>query len=298
MPRPYSRGRVALHLIDCQVTIVGLGLMGGSLAAALMRRGACRRVVGVARRSSTLTTALALRFIQQGSTDLAEGVAGADVVILATPVGEIIETLGRIGPLLKPDCVLLDIGSTKSAICQAMQVLPGHIQPVGGHPMCGKETSGLTMAEPDLYQGRAFVLTPLERTAPWALTLAQELVVAIGARPLLLAPERHDALVAAISHLPYLLAATLVNAADHLAQGDPTLWQLAAGGFRDTSRVAASNLDMMLDILRTNRLPVLEALARAQQELATLADLLRAEDWPALEARLTTAHDRRTEVFP
>lgn len=288
----------AVPLAEAQVAIVGLGLMGGSLAAALSTRRACRRIVGIARRPSTLRTALALRIIHQGETDLAAGVREADLVVLATPVRDILARIAAIGPFLKPGCVLLDVGSTKRAICQAMETLPPHVQPVGGHPMCGKETSGLAMAEPDLYQDRLFILSPLERTAPEALALAEELVRAIGARPLLLDPTRHDALVAAISHLPYLLSVALVNAAERLSENDTLLWQIAASGFRDTSRLAAGSVEMMLDILITNREPILAALRTAQGELATLADLLSQGDFDALQAKLEAARRRRTEVFP
>ena len=122
---------MSFALDDAQVAVVGLGLMGGSLAAALSTLGACRQVVGVARRRSTLTTALDLRFIHKGTTDLQEGVAEADIVILATPVQDIIAKIGIIGPMLKPQCLLMDVGSTKQAICQAMEALPGHVQPMG-----------------------------------------------------------------------------------------------------------------------------------------------------------------------
>jgi prephenate dehydrogenase len=279
-----------------RVTIVGLGLMGGSLAAALRSTGACREVVGVARRSSTVATATALRFVHRGTTDLQEGVRDADMVVLATPVGDILERVATIGPLLKPGCVLVDVGSTKGAICQAMERLPDHVQPVGGHPMCGKESSGLTMAEPSLYRDRVFVLCPLERTAPEALALAHALVDAVGARALLLDPQRHDRLVATISHLPYALAVTLVAAAEALSQDDPLAWRLAAGGFGDTSRVAAGSVTMMMDILSTNRQAILDTLYEARGQLDRLTRLLEDGDTAALRAHLEAARQRRTEV--
>ena len=116
--------------------------------------------------------ALTFGFIDRGALDLAEGVADADVVVLCTPVGDILDKIATIGPLLKPGCVLLDIGSTKAAICEAMAAMPAHVQPLGGHPMCGKESSGLNVAEAGLYRGRVFVLIPLERTSPEAQRLA------------------------------------------------------------------------------------------------------------------------------
>ena len=163
--------------------------------------------------------------------------------------------------------------------------------------MCGEETSGLSMAEPTLYQDQVFVLSSLSRTAPEALELAKKLVTAIGARPLVLDAERHDRLVAAISHLPYMLAVSLVTAAEALANDDPLMWQLAASGFRDTSRVAAGNVRMMLDILVTNRGPILDALHQAQAQLSLLTRYLEEEDTDSLCSALHTARQRRLEAY-
>lgn len=282
-----------MDFASARVAVVGLGLMGGSLAAALRAHDACREVVGVARRQSSLATAMTLRMIHRGYTDLREGVAGADLVVLCTPVGDILAKIAQIGPWLKPGCVLLDVGSTKAEICRAMERLPEGIQPIGGHPMCGKESSGLAMAEPSLYLDKVFVLAPLARTAPEAVALAEDLVRAVGARPLYLEPERHDRIVAAISHLPYLLAVSLVLAAERLGQDDDLLWALAASGFGDTSRVAASSIPMMSDILRTNRSAILEAARTAEGELARLIELLQADDIEALLPLLSAARERR-----
>jgi len=288
---------MSFALDDAQVAVVGLGLMGGSLAAALSTLGACRQVVGVTRRRSTLTTALDLRFIHKGTTDLQEGVAEADIVILATPVQDIIAKIGIIGPMLKPQCLLMDVGSTKQAICKAMEALPGHVQPMGGHPMCGKEASGLAMADPALYRDQVFVLSPLARTSAKAVDLAKSLTLSIGARPLILDPQRHDRLVAAISHLPYMLAVSLVKAAEDVASGDPMVWKLAASGFRDTSRLAAGDITMMLDILATNRTHVLEMLGQAQAHLSSLMEYLEREDLVSLRKALQSARARRAGMF-
>jgi prephenate dehydrogenase len=283
------------RLRDAQVTIVGLGLMGGSLAAALTARHACRRVVGVARRKGTVAQALAMGVIHEGMCHLAEGVRDADVVVLATPVRAIIELIEQIGPLLPPACLLTDVGSTKQAVVQAMQALPPHVQPVGGHPMCGKETTGLSAADSSLYKEATYALTPLARTDDDALALAREMAQGIGARPLLLDAPCHDALVAAISHLPYLLAVGLVATAERLA--NDTVWEVAASGFRDTSRLAASDEVMMLDILLTNRTAVRQMLARFQDQLAGLAHLLETGDEAGLRAAMTAVAQRRRRLF-
>lgn len=287
MPKP---------LEACQVTVAGLGLMGGSLAGAL--RAHCRAVVGVTRRPETVAAALAQGLVDRGTTDLAQGLAGADVVILATPVRVIRRQLAEIGPLLPDGCLVMDLGSTKAAIVAAMEGLPAHVQPLGGHPMCGKEISGLEAADPALYRGCTFILSPLPRTSPEALALGQALVQATGARPLVLAPERQDFLAATLSHLPYLLACALVATADTTTSPDPAAWQIVAGGFRDTSRVAGSDVQMMLDILLTNRDEVLRAVGVFQEQLQGLARLLEEEDEAGLRRALLRLRAIRREMFP
>ncbi len=287
---------MAPQLRDCQVTIVGLGLMGGSLAGAL--RGHCQAVVGVARRVETIEVASSQGLIDWGMTDVASAVHGAHVVVLATPVRTIARQLSEIGPLLPEDCLLMDLGSTKAHIVAEMARLPAHVQPLGGHPMCGKEVSGIETAEPTLYQGRTFILTPLARTSDAALALAHELVEATGAHPLVLEADRQDYLVGTMSHLPYLLACALVATADATTSGDPAAWEIVAGGFRDTSRVAGSEVTMMLDILMTNRKEVLKAVATCQAQLGTLAGLVEAGDEDGLCAALNTIRETRLEMFP
>jgi prephenate dehydrogenase len=283
-------------LQDAQVTIVGLGLMGASLAGAL--RGRCRSVVGVARRAHTLEQALARGLVDWGTTDVAAGVSQVDIVVLATPVRVIMQQLAEIGVLLSPGCVVMDLGSTKAQIAAEMERLPEHVQPLGGHPMCGKELSGIEAAEPGLFRGCTFILCPLPRTSDAALAQGQELARAVGAQPLILAPERQDFLVATMSHLPYLLACALVATADATTSADPAAWEIVAGGFRDTSRVAGSDVTMMLDILLTNRGEVLQTLNVCREQLDRLAGLLEAADGDDLYAALSTIRDIRREMFP
>jgi len=285
-----------MPLRDCQVTIVGLGLMGASLAGAL--KGQCRAVVGVARRAETVETASSLGFVDWGTTSIEEGVVQANVVVLATPVRVIMRHLAEVGPLVPEGCLLMDLGSTKAQIMAEMARLPAHVQPLGGHPMCGKESSGIEVADPALYQGCTFILSPLERTSQEALSLGCELAEATGAHSLVLSGERQDFLAGTVSHLPYLLACTLVATADATTSADPAAWEIVAGGYRDTSRVAGSDVTMMLDILLTNREEVLKAIHAYQVQLAGLARLLEESDEPHLRETLSAIRQKRMEMFP
>ena len=266
------------------VVIIGMGLMGASLGYDL--RGHVRRVTGVVRRPEAVKATEASGCVDDATLDASAAVAEADLVVLATPVRTILRQIEELGPLMKPGAVLIDMGSTKTEICRAMAVLPGYIQPVGGHPMCGKETAGLAAAEPGLYRDCTFVLCPLPRTSSRALKLAHALVEHIHARPLVLEPRRHDRLVAAISHLPYLAASGLVAHVMAVAEEDDRVWEVAASGFRDASRVAASDVRMMLDILLTNRDAVLAAVDDFLAQIADLRQALAAGDEAQLAQRL------------
>jgi prephenate dehydrogenase len=273
-----------------------MGLMGASLAGAL--RGKCRRVVGVARRAESIEIALVRGFIDEGTTDVAQGVREADVVVLATPVRVIVKQLPEIGPLLPGGCLLMDLGSTKGRIAAEMEQLPDHVQPLGGHPMCGKEKSGIEVADPALYDGCTFILSPLKRTSEEALTLGHGLARAAGAVPLVLEPERQDYIVAAVSHLPYLIACALVATADTTISADPASWEVVATGFRSTSRLAGSDVTMMTDILLTNRAEVLKALDTYQERLREFVSLVETADEDKMREVLSVIRKIRREMYP
>ncbi len=284
-----SGGFSAKHL-----AVVGLGLMGGSLALAL--RPYVETITGVDRSQETLEYALAHKIVDHGTNDLKAGVEQADVVLLAAPVRTIISIVhDRIGAYLRSNTLLVDIGSTKTDICNAMGRLPIGVQAIGGHPMTGKESSGVESSDAALYKGRPFVLCATRRTTPAARLRALSLVEALGAVPYEMEAARHDRAVAAISHLPYLLSAALVATVAQEGREDDAVWNLAAGGFRDMSRLAASDLNMMRDILTTNTTAVATLLAHFRMQLAMLEAMLISKDeehltellLPAREARLT-----------
>jgi len=281
------------RLEEASVAIVGLGLMGGSLAAALKVRQACARVIGIARRQETAARALALHYVDEATTELVAGVANADIVVLAMPVRTILQMLPDLGRQLSPGTLLIDLGSTKARIAEAMAALPTYVHVCPAHPMCGKESAGLDAADPDLFVGRTFVVSPLQRTGPDALALCEALASAVGAQPLRLDPAHHDRLVALTSHLPYLLALGLMWLADEAAASEPILWHLAASGFRDTSRLAASDVTMMLDVLMTNPAAIASALARYREHLERVEGLLRAGDEMALQSLMEAVARRR-----
>lgn len=270
------------------VAIVGLGLMGGSLALAL--RGKCAGLLGVDHNPAVVEQAAAMQLADQVSANPAELLPQATVIVLATPVSVILQLLEELPTLQPGAAVVLDVGSTKQAVVQKMAALPERLDPIGGHPMCGKERSSLDEAEAGLYQGAPFALTPLERTSPQARRVAEALVRSIGARPVWLEAGEHDMMVAATSHLPYLTAAGLASITPlHTAP-------LVGPGFRSTTRLAETPLAIMLDILRFNRAHILPGLRRLQRQVGYLCRLLEEEDYAALAAELEQAARRRVEL--
>lgn len=283
-------------LAGLDLTVVGLGLMGGSLAGAL--RGKFRTVTGVSRNEETVGTALKRGLIDKGTTHLIEGIENANVVILAAPVRIIIRQLEQIAPYLPNGCLLMDLGSTKTDIVKAMEKLPDHVQPLGGHPMCGKEKSGIDVADPAIYKNATFILSPLSRTSDAALELGKAIAWESGAHPMILEASRQDFLVATVSHLPYLMACGLISSADATTSVDPAAWQIVAGGFRDTSRLAGSDVTMMVDILLTNRNEVLKALQVFKKQMETLENLVAASNESDLTHVLTGIRSIRKEMYP
>ena len=259
------------------LTIVGMGLMGGSLALAM--REHADHITGVDSDERARKYALECAMVNCATDDLRAGVNQADVVVLAAPVGVIVEMLRmRIGSYLRSNTLVIDLGSTKQDIVDAMAALPIGVHAVGGHPMTGKENGGINESDGSLYRNRPFVLCPSRRTTPATRLHALSFVETLGAAAIEMDAERHDQIVAGISHLPYLLSATLVATVANQAKDDAAYWELAAGGFRDTSRLAASDVRMMGDILSTNTKAVATLLAQFRMQLAMLETMLIAGD--------------------
>lgn len=272
-------------LSRARVAILGLGLMGGSLALAL--RGKCAGLLGVDPDPLTLDLARQMGLADRLSADPGEILPCAEVVILAAPVSAVLDLLQALPRLHPGPAVVLDLGSTKKQIVEMMQRLPERFEPLGGHPMCGKESSSLKNAEARLFQGAPFALTPLERTTPHARAVGEAVVRSAGARPVWLDPDTHDRWVAATSHLPFLLSNLLARITP--SETGP----LVGPGFRSTTRLAVTQASMMRDILMTNQANVLEGLGQARQELETLERLLAEGDWDALVERFDLGAARR-----
>lgn len=274
------------------LTVVGPGLIGGSLAMALRERAETITIVDI--NPDTRAYALDTGIADHATDDLKAGVAEAETVILAAPVRSILDMLRkRIGSYLRSNTLVIDVGSTKHDICEAMALLPVGVGAIGGHPMTGKENSGLRAADPAIFQGRPFVLCPTRRTTPAARLRALSLVEAIGAELIEMESDRHDRIVAGISHLPYMLSASLVATIAREAQQDDAFWRLAAGGFRDTSRLAASDIKMMGDILSTNARAVATLLAMFRVQLALMETQLISGEYDKLIESLLPVREAR-----
>ena len=272
-----------------RICIVGLGLIGGSfgLALRLARRMAIpqRPLHLTIVDTNPKTLKAAMRLADVVTDDLAAGVQGAELIVLATPVRTIMSILTQL-PALRPDgCMVLDLGSSKGDICRAMDALPVNFQAIGGHPMCGREVAGFGAATPDLFRQQTFILCPTQRTTPVLQTEARQIVAALGSHPLVLPPALHDNMVAVVSHLPFMVAAVLMQNAARL--GDDRLWPISSSGFRDTSRVSGTDPQMMLDILLTNKTAVLQQISQYQAQMADVAAFIEAHDEEQLYQWLT-----------
>ncbi|MBD3610739.1 MAG: prephenate dehydrogenase/arogenate dehydrogenase family protein [Gammaproteobacteria bacterium] len=284
-----------------QLTLIGPGLITGSLALALKQAGAVQRVTAWARRQETIDQALASNVIDSGSTDMAEAIQDASIVVLGTPVGAMAEVLEQLKPHLTDEMILTDVGSTKGSVVEAARqslgTLPATFIPA--HPIAGTEKSGVGAAFAELYQGRRIILTPVDETNEASLSAVSSMWEQCGAEVISMGVEHHDEVLAATSHLPHMLAYALV---DTLARMDESeeIFEYAAGGFRDFTRIASSNPDMWHDICIANKEALLSVLHRFSEDLNQLTRAIEQGDSAYLLdtfARAKGARDRFAEKF-
>ena len=277
-----------------QLGLIGCGLMGGSFALALKRAGLVRRVVGYSKSPSTTERARQLGVIDVEAPSALLAVAGADIVLVAVPVAATEATLRSIKHLVTPQMLVMDVGSTKSDVVQAArQALRDQVGSfVAAHPIAGREVAGVEHADAALYQGCKVILTPIERTLTAQLQRAHSVWTALGCQVTHMSPESHDAAFAAVSHLPHLLAFAMMNSIGTQSQADLFL-SLAGPGFRDFTRIAASDPRVWRDILLANRDEVLAQCGLFRNALEQLEQAVRSGHSQALEDRLTLASETR-----
>ena len=289
--------RRALHCYNGNVlvTIIGLGLIGGSIGLALRqgKKPGCE-VVGCSRRQETVANALSSGAIDRGETNLKDAVKQTDFVIIATPVLAVKEIFSEIAPYLPSACIVTDTASTKVQVMKwAGEILPPTVDFVGGHPMAGRETYGIQAAEAELFRGCTYCLTPSEKASPKSIDTVTGIVKRLGAIPFFIDAQEHDNLVAGISHLPMLLSAALVS----LTTKNPSwskMSKLAASGYHDLSRLASGNPEVNAHICLSNKEAIVNWIDKFSKELEKYRQLV-AEGDKRLEQALTEANKARQE---
>ena len=280
-----------------KIVIFGIGLIGGSLALALRRAAVAERIVGVGRSPENLNRALSLGIIDEATRDVAAALQGADLALIAVPVAQTGKVMAQIEPHLGPDTVITDVGSTKQdVLAVAYAYLPKHLSRfVPAHPIAGAEQSGVAAASADLYLNRNVVVTPLPQTDPRAVQLVTEMWQAAGARVSCMTPERHDEVLATISHLPHVLAYALMDEVANRPDAEELMFY-AGTGFRDFTRIAGSLPEMWRDICLANRETLLKQMQAYEAQLARMRKLLAEGDGPALERLFANARNARNRM--
>ncbi len=281
-----------------RLAIIGVGLIGGSLARILREQGEVGEIVGIGRGEANLRKAVELGVVDRYSLDPAAGVAGADLVFLATPVCSISSIVAEIAPHLADGCVVTDGGSVKEEIVSACEpLMPPGVHFVGGHPIAGTEHSGVEASFASLYAGKRCIVTPTSCTCPDALAKVVRMWEVAGSEVVVMGTEKHDRVVAAISHLPHMVAYSLVNAVGGYDRFDENIIRYSAGGFRDFTRIASSDPAMWRDIALMNREAVIEMMDHFAKYFASLRELVAEADGPALERFFRESKESRDSIL-
>jgi cyclohexadieny/prephenate dehydrogenase len=281
-----------------RVALIGLGLIASSMAHAMRAGGLAGEIVGYAKSPETRAVAREL-FCDRVTDTAAEAVAGADLVVLCVPVGAMGALAAEIGPHLKPGAVVTDVGSVKQAVVDAVAPhLPAGVHFIPGHPLAGTEYSGPRSGFATLFQNRWWLLTPLPGTDEGEIDRLERLLVAMGANVDRMDVARHDLVLAVVSHTPHLIAYTMVGVADHMRRvSQSEVIKYSASGFRDFTRIAASDPTMWRDVFLTNKEAVLDILGRFAEELFTLQRAIRMGDGDALHAYFTRTRAIRRGII-
>ncbi len=282
-----------------RIALIGVGLIGSSISHAARRGGLAKSIVGSARTPATVETALKLGLIDEGYATAAEAAANADLVILCVPVGLCGPIAKEIAPVLKPGAILTDVGSVKAAIVRDVAPhVPEGVHFVAGHPIAGTEQSGPESGFAELFDGRWCVLTPETSTDPKAVEKLKAFWEALGSKVEIMSPEHHDLVLAITSHLPHLIAYNIVNTAAHLERvTDSEVIKFSAGGFRDFTRIAASDPTMWRDVFLNNKDAVLEMLGRFTEDLTELQRAIRFGDGDTLHRLFAQSRSVRRSII-
>ena len=282
-----------------RVAFIGIGLIGSSLARRIRRDGLAREIVACARRPETRAKVEQLKLADRVTADAAEAVKGADLVVIATPLSAYEEIGKRIAPALKSGAIVTDVGSVKnSAIRDLMPSLPSTVQFIAGHPVAGTEHSGPESGFAELFEGRWCILTPTNGADPVALAKLTQLWEATGSKVVTTDPEHHDKVLAIVSHLPHLIAYTIVDTATNLETDlQSEVIQFSASGFRDFTRIAASDPVMWRDVFLANREAVLEMLQRFTEDLTALQRAIRRGEGDKLQELFTRTRAIRRAII-
>ncbi len=282
-----------------RVALIGIGLIGSSISHACRRAGLAHEIVGSARTLATVDTAKRLGLIDEGFASASQAVRGADLVIVCVPVGLCGAIAQEIGPSLSPGAIVTDVGSVKGAIVRDMAPhLRAGVHFVPGHPIAGTEQSGPESGFAELFDGRWCILTPPPQTDAVAIEKLKTFWQALGSNVEIMTPEHHDLVLAITSHLPHLIAFNIVNTAAHLERvTDSEVIKFSAGGFRDFTRIAASDPTMWRDVFLNNKDAVLEMLGRFQEDLANLQRAIRYGEGDELYAKFADARAIRRGVI-
>lgn len=279
-----------------RMVIVGVGLIGGSLALACREKGIVSEIIGVGRGEKNLQEAVALNVIDSYTFKIEEAVKGADIIVLATPVASLIRLVGEMAPYLSPGAIVTDVGSVKGPVVKIEDLLPPDAHFVGGHPIAGKEKSGVKAASRRIFQGAKCILTPTGKTDPEALNTVQALWEMTGAHVIHMDPARHDRIFAAVSHLPHVVAYALVNTLLDLEKTQDGVISFSAGGFRDFTRIAASHPEMWRDICLMNRENIIKMLERYEESIRRLKSFIQSGDGNGLYREFDRAKQVREKL--
>ena len=279
-----------------KVTIIGLGLMGGSFGLALRKRGLFTEITGYDQDGEACRQAVAIGAVHKISNNFEEAVIDSDLVVLATPVSHIISYLDILPKAATKPCLVTDLGSTKKEIVEKMSTLPAHIDAVGGHPMCGGFTPGIKNANADLFQGKVFIICPVKTKNDLSKEVLEKIAASIGSIPIVMDETSHDRRVGAVSHLPYFMSTLLMQVAIQQFEKDPEMKKVAAGSFKMVTSLSLGSEEMWTDIFLSNQSNLTELLQTSKESIDQWITFLERDDRESVKRDLKRVRNQRIQL--